>query len=105
MVMVRSGRKTAEVSVIWWLLVLLPQPPPSNTLELPLLLLCRGERAEASCLPDISLLVIGRTGCTGQFLLPEGTVGPNSSAGMGMGGSCLSLAGCVCGDPLQKVPL
>lgn len=74
MAMVRSGRKTAEVSVIWWLLILLPQPAPNSKLDgAASLLLCTGLSAEASRLPEISLsVVLGRTGPTGQFLLPEG---------------------------------
>lgn len=54
MVMVCSDRKTAEVSVIWWLLIPpIPQPPPSNKLELSPPLLCIGASTEASCLPEI----------------------------------------------------
>lgn len=36
------------------------------------------------------------------FQREEAPVCPNSSAGMGMGSSCLSLAGWVCGNPLKK---
>lgn len=45
MAMVRSGRKTAEVSVIWWLLILLPQPAPSSKLDgaVPTVAVYRGE--------------------------------------------------------------
>lgn len=106
MVMVRSGRKTAEVSVIWWLLILLPQPPPSNKLELPPLWLCTGVSAEARCLPEISLPVSGRTGCTGQFLFPEGRGDclPKQFSGDGDGWLVFEPSGPSLWGPSQKVP-
>lgn len=48
-----------------------PQPPLGNKLEPSPLLLCIRVSAKASCLPEILLPVLGRTGATGWFLLPQ----------------------------------
>lgn len=47
-----------------------PQPSPGSKPELSPLLLCIGVSAEASCLPEILLPVLGGIGPTGWILLP-----------------------------------
>jgi hypothetical protein len=70
MVMVGSGRKIAEVSVIWWLCTCCPseqQRPATPTLVLH----CTVETAEVTCLPETSLLVLGRTGLHRRISAPR----------------------------------
>lgn len=71
MVMVGSGRKTAEVLVIRWLHA--RRPPSSTARPAPTAaLLCRMVTAEVTASPKRHCCFLERRGRAGVFLLPEG---------------------------------
>lgn len=71
MVMVGSGRKTAEVLVIRWLRV--RRPPSSTARTAPTAAqLCKMVTAEVTASPKRHCRFLERQGCAGVFLFPEG---------------------------------
>lgn len=84
MVMVGSGRKTAEVLVNRWLRI--HRPPSSTARTAPTAAqLCKMVTAEVTASPKRHCCFLERQGCAGGFLLPEGRVlavwGPSAGEG------------------------
>lgn len=104
MVMVGSGRKPVEVSVIWWLYIhCFPEQRTRATSTVTVL--CKMVITEVGHLPEVSLLVLGRVGLHRGRLLPKEGVLSAGALQLRVGGAhvrTLNPAGWFWEGPLQK---